>query len=111
MTVQDCYLTTKWPDSTREVEWVDFKKKFTEEYLPKEAVRKLAKEMDELAPTGMSIAEFNDKYRELKNRQGLITDLLTGEQGSEETAEQSIARAAPMSITPKSLSGIARKIA
>jgi len=70
--------STTWPDARTEIEWTEFKQKFTAEYLPHDALRRVQKDMDNLMPTS-SIARFNDKFREFVNRLHLMEAYISGQ--------------------------------
>lgn len=70
--------STTWPDARTEIDWTEFKKKFTAEYLPNDALRRVQKDMDNLMPTS-SIARFNDKFREFVNRLHLMEAYVSGQ--------------------------------
>jgi len=40
--------STTWPDARTEISWTEFKQKFTAEYLPQDALRRVQKDMDNL---------------------------------------------------------------
>jgi len=58
--------STTWPDTRTEVNWTEFKKKFTTEYLLQDALCWVQKDMDNLMPTS-SVARFNHKFHEFAN--------------------------------------------
>jgi len=78
--------STTWPDARTEIGWTEFKQKFTAEYLPQDALRRVQKDMDNLMPTS-SIARFNDKFREFVNRLHLMEAYISGQTAKVVSAE------------------------
>jgi len=78
--------STTWPGVRTEIGWTEFKQKFTAEYLPQDALRRVQKDMDNLMPTS-SIARLNDKFQEFVNRLHLMEAYISGQTAKVVSAE------------------------